>query len=487
METKAAEKTKRNRTIGWVVALGATVLMAFAIVPALAGAASAAAATPAAGSPQTQQWAYGGQGWSNNTITIGNATATWDAWFGWTVVFTATNTSATTVLLEEQRTVGVTVSATYKGPIVQASYFYHGQEVDTAFVNLTNQSTVYSNGVALPALGVDNVSANIHGAIAEMVNVTADSHTRSASLTVNGNASAAVAFTPSLGIVPLNLTDVDQWNSTANAVGSAGWQLNWSWVASGLNGTTGSGSGSHGGDLTVSGSVALSGYKVGIVSAFSDHHARIGIVLVYQGPFDNYDMFIFVPHDFDLFGGAALPFDSMAYGSASIASGETLYLGQGPRGPEIQAAASTFAASDAATSTSIAPIAGSSAGLVTAAAPDGPAATITGQPMSVSAAQAEANCLTGGCSSKAASGGVASGILLVAVVALVAIVILGTVGVIEWRSYAARTARTKSLIGGYGEAWQNGVPPAASLPGAPAGPTTPVGGPSAPEEPPRSL
>ena len=484
MEQNGAPRSKKNRTLGWVAALGVAVLVAFAVVPAISGAASASPAlTPAAST--TQQWAYGGQAWSNNTITIGNATATWDAWFGWTVVFTATNTSATTVLLEEQRTVGITVTATYDGPVVQASYFFHGQEVDTAFVTLTNQSTVYSNGSALPALGVENANASVTGAIAEMVNVTVHGHTLSASLTVNGAAQSSVAFTPALGLIPLNLSGVNAWNSTATASGSASWNLNWAWVDQGFNGTSGSGSGNRTGSVSANGPVALSGYKVHVEPNFVDHKSRIAIVLLYQGPFDNYDMFVLVPHGFDLFGGAAHPFDSLSYGSASIASGEVLFVGPGARGPAVQAASTTFAASDAAMSPTIQPIAGSSSGSVAAAAPSGPGATVTGQPMTVAAAQAEANCLTGGCSAKSA-GSALNGILLVSVIALAAIAVVGTVGVIEWRSYAARKSR-KTLVGGYGESWQNGVPPAGAVPGAPTGPMAPVSGPSAPEEPPRHL
>jgi hypothetical protein len=483
MEQNGPQRTKKNRTLGWLAAVGVAVLVALAVVPVLSGSASASPLlTPAV--PQTQQWAYGGQGWSNNSITIGNATATWDAWFGWTVVFTATNTSTDTVLLEEQRTVGISLTATYDGPVIQASYFYHAQEVDTAFVNLTNQSTVYSNGVALPALGVTNVSANVHGAIAEMFNLTFRGHTHSASLTVNGAAQSSVAFTPSLGLIPLNLTGVNSWNSTANAVGAASWNLNWTWVENGLNGTTGSGSGSHGGSVSVTGPVNLAGYEVRVATVFPDHHNRVAIVLVFEGPFDNYDMFVLVPHDFDLFGGVSHPFDSLSYGSASIASGETLYVGFGARGPMIQGATTTFGASDAAVSGTPTPIAGSVSGSVAAASgPSGPGGTVTGYPMTVPAAQAEANCLTGGCSAKSA-GSAAEGILLVAVIALAAIAVVGTVGVIEWRSYAARKSR-KSLVGGYGESWQNGVPPAGAYQGAPSGPMAPVMGPSGPEEPPR--
>ena len=80
--------------------------------------------------------------------------------------------------------------------------------------------------------------------------------------------------------------------------------------------------------------------------------------------------------------------------------------------------------------------------------------------MSVAQANAEANCLTNGCGGAAATG--PSGALLVALVGVAVAVVVGTIGVIEWRSYARRQSQ-KGLVGGYGESWPNGVPPAAAL------------------------
>ena len=95
----------------WVAATGLVLLFAFVAIPALSGAASAAPVTGAASADPATQWAYGGQGWSNNTLQFGNVTITWDAAFGWTVVFTVTPTTPGTWMLEEQRTVGITISA----------------------------------------------------------------------------------------------------------------------------------------------------------------------------------------------------------------------------------------------------------------------------------------------------------------------------------------------------------------------------------------
>ena len=472
--TGSAERMKHGRALGWLAVVGVTVLVALAVVPTLSGVASATPANSPATASGSVQWAYGGEGWSNNSLQIGNATATYDAAFGWTVIFTATNTSFGTVELEEQRTVGITISATWSGPIRQLTYNYHAQEVDTAFANLTNQSTVYENGAPAAALGLDNASVAIQGAISQSISETVSGNTRSASLAVNAAAQGSVAFSPSLGLIPLNLTGANSWNSSADASGAAAWNVSYSWSEQGYNGTVGSGSGSHAGNVSVSGPVTLQGFRVHAVTSFPDHQVRTGVVLVVQGPFDVYDGFVFVPHAFDQFGGEAQPYASMSFGSAAIASGETLFVSETPAGLGVTAASTTFSANDAAINAQAGPLANSPT-----ASGSSPGATVTGEPMTVPQAQAESNCLTSGCSAAASTSG---GLLLVAVVGLVAVAIVATVGVVEWRAYARRRSQ-KGLVGGYGESWTNGVPPTGSVPGSAQAPAGPAQGPSAPQEP----
>jgi len=444
----------------WVATAGVALLMAFVAVPALSGAATAAPALSTATSNPSTQWAYGGEGWSNNSLQSGAATLTWNSSFGWTVVFTVTPTGADTWMLEEQRTVGITVSATFTGSHSSATYYYHAQEVDTAFANLTNQSTVYVNGNPVPALGIDNASASVNASISEAVSKTVANLTASASLNVQGVAQASTSFSPSLGLIPLNLTNVDQWNSSATATPSASWTVSYHWMDQGFNGTTGSGSGSKNGSLSANGAVNLTGYKVHAASPiFSDHKNRVAIVLILQGPFDTYDGFILIPHDFDLLGSATHDYDSVALGSAAI-SAETLYVSSGPGGLSVSAAATTFGANDASVN-SLAQPAVSPPNAAGPTASTSPTGTVLAQPMSVQAANAEANCLTNGCGGAAAPAGLSGG-LLVALVGVAVAVVVGTVGVVEWRSYARRRSQ-KGLVGGYGESWPNGVPPAAAV------------------------
>ena len=440
----------------WVAATGLVLLFAFVAIPALSGAASAAPVTGTTSADPATQWAYGGQGWSNNTLQFGNVTITWDAAFGWTVVFTVTPTTPGTWMLEEQRTVGITISESYTGPILQATYSYHGQEVDTAFANLTNQSVVYVNGQSVPALGIDNASASVAASFSEAVSKTIHGVTAGASLDVTGVAQASTSFSPSLGLIPLNLSHVNEWNSSATGSPSASWNVTYSWTDTGFNGTTGSGSGSKVGGLSASGPVNLTGYKLTVTPpVFRDGKTRTAILLVVQGPFDNYDGFIFVPHAFDMFGTASHVYDATALGSAGI-SAETLYVSSGPGGLAVTAASTNFGTNTQSVNALATPVSQASP----AASPSSPSGTVVGQPMSVPAANAEANCLTGGCGGTAAAG--PSSALLVALVGVAVAVVVATVGVIEWRSYARRQSQ-KGLVGGYGESWPNGVPPAAAM------------------------
>jgi len=447
---------KIGGTKGWAAAVGVALLLAFVAIPALSGAASAAPVTSAASPDSSTQWAYGGQGWFNGSLQSGVGNVAWTSSYGWTVVFTVTPTGFGTWMIEEQRTVGITISATYTGSTATVTYNYHGAETDVGFANVTNQSVVYVNGQPVPALGINNASASVNASIAESISKTVAGHTASASLNVLGVGQASTSFSPSLGLIPLNLSGVNMWNSTATGSPSASWTVSYSWSDQGYNGSTASGSGSKSGSLSGTGAVTLRGMKVYLVSesVFQDHKPRAAIVLQVQGVFDNYDGFLWIPHDFDFFGTAAHDYDSVSMGSAGI-SAETLYVSSAPGGIGVTAASSTFGGNDASVNALATPVS-----QVTPAASVGPSGSVLAQPLSVSQANAESNCLVHGCGGAAAAGPI--GGLVVALVGVAVAVVVGTVGVIEWRSYARRQSQ-KGLVGGYGESWPNGVPPAAAL------------------------
>ncbi len=464
------EAARIGGTKGWLLVTGIAVLMALAVGPALAGTASAAPTQTALTSPATQ-WAYGGQGNVSGSVTYGEGTLSWNATFGWTVIFTETNTSATTVMIEEQRTVGIQVTTTYTAPNVTATYHYHGVENDTAFVNLTNASTVYVNGTPVAALGIDNASISGYAAVEQSLVDSNHGLSHSGWLNASGSAQGSVQFAPALGLLPLNLTGVHQWNSSATATPQASWNISYAWADLGWNGANRSGSAMISGNLTASGPVTVTGYKVSVEHVWNDHKPRIAIVLIIQGPVDAYDGFILVPHGFDLFGGQPQTFGGASLGSASVGFGsaETLFVSQGVRGPQITAAQTQFGAGLSGVET----LGQASAGPSPAAGP-APSTTVTGNPMTVPDAQAESACLQSGCN--AAAPAAASGLLGVALLALAVVAVVGTVSVIEWRSYARRRTQ-KGLVGGYGESWTNGVPPSGTAPASPgqvSGPSSPV-------------
>ncbi len=472
---------KMGGTKGWLVLTGVAVLVALAAFPAVVGTASAAPAPLTTAASPSNQWAYGGVGWSNNTVIFGTTELTWNASFGWTVIFTVTNTSANTVELEELRTVGVDLTATLTGATVSATYSYHAQEVDVAFANLTNDSTVYEAGVATPALGVLNVSTNSAASLAEAISVTRDGTTKSASLNVNATAETDVQFSPSLGVLPLNLSGATEWNSSATVTPTASWNITYSWANNGFNGQTGSGTKSVNGTLSGSGTVNLTGYDVtrtAGVPAFPDRQSRHAIILIVEGPLGNYDAFVFVPRAFDLFGGGNQPYGSESLGSAEI-SAETLYVSPSARGYFATAGSMTFGADVSAVS-GLAP--STAGGASPAAASEAPGATVIGAPMSVDSAKAENACLTGGCAA-AVQPFLSTGALVV-IAGLAVAAVVATVSVVAWRA-RSRGRSPPAFVGGYGGSWPNGVPPSASAPGPQTPMAPPAPGPALPEDPTR--
>jgi hypothetical protein len=472
------DRRKRSGTMGWLVVAGIATLLAIAVAPAMAGSANAAAPAPATGS---NQWAYGGQANATGSLTVNGNSVAWDATLGWTVIFTATNTSNSTVQLEEQRTVGVDFTTTFTSPTVSATYTYHGTESDVAFVNLTDAATVTVNGAAVPALGIANESLSLQAAVDQSIHATIAGHSKSGWLNVSGTAQGAVSFAPALGIVPLNLTGVQTWNSTATSSPAVSWNIHYAWNDQGWNGSSAAGTGAANGNWSTSGPVNLTGYRLSVGNAFNDHQTRTAILLIVQGPVDAYDGYILVPHNFDLFGGSAHGFDAASLGSASIATGsaETLYTSTTPRGPMVTMADTSFAGSATADSSLTQPLAVVGSAIAPSSAPAGPGVAVDGEPMTVPAAQAETACLTNGCS--AASSSTVGSLLGVAAIALAVVAVVGTVAVIEWRSYSRRRSQ-KGLVGGYGESWTNGVPPPSAQ--APAAPASAPLGPEGPRTPP---
>ncbi|MFY9717949.1 MAG: hypothetical protein WAK40_08500 [Thermoplasmata archaeon] len=449
-----------------LAATGAAFMVVIGLLVAF-GATASAAPVHADGSAKVA-WAYGGTGSSNGSITIGALTASWSAAINAVVILTATPTVANTTELEEQRTIGVTLQVSWSAPNGTLTYNYHATEADTAFANITNDSTVYAGGFAVPALGLDNSSFHGSASLAESLVAKTPGKTASAYLNASGTANAAVDFTPALGLIPLHLAGVTDWNSTADVTSAANWNFSYSYAFHGWNNTTGAGGKARNGSLNASGPVSLNGQIVILgLPHFRDHVVRIGILLTVSGPANLYEGFLLVPRGFDPFGGARHIYSSDSMSNVTI-SGDLLFVNPG------RVAVTSLSASEVTIggAKGAQPMLASAGPVVSIPASTGVGTSVVEQPESVSAAQSQAHCIQAGCPG---AGPWFSGLVAAAVIGALIATVVGTVGVVEWRSYARRKNQARQLVGGYSEGLSSGFPPASALPPTPPARTGPSG------------
>lgn len=409
----------RNRT--WSIA--AVALLALAVVPVLASSASAAPVPSGAtaSAAASSEWAYGGEGWNAGGITAGHATFAWNASVGAVVIYNATATGPTTTELTASRTISVTISASYTAPGTSWVYHFKAVETDHGYANVTNASSVtLANLTTVPALGLLNASLHANASLqASLVGVVGN---RSASdyVNVSGWADAQVVLDPSLGLVPLNLTGVTSWSSQSDASGSAAWNLTWSYVNHGWNGTTASHSGNANGTWSATTEVYLVGHVAGPYSKWVDHKLRTAVALGLTGPFDLYAGVLLIPHGFDLFGGSAQPYAAAGVGTTTVAS-EYLFVTNGPRHLSVQSVTAANLTTGASAPVDLASSGGPmEPAAMTQAASGGQDPTAWEQPESPAAAQSQAFCLQFGCS--AGSNPLRGLIVPVAIAAVAAVV-----------------------------------------------------------------
>lgn len=442
--------------------------LALLILPGLAVPASAAPVPLGASAPQ--QWAYGGQKWANVTIDLPNATYTSHAFFGWQVIFSATNTSATTVELEASRTMAGHVYAQYCSPncsnaTTSGNLSLVGWEQSAGFANLTTAGTVYVGGSPTAAIALANASSRSAGNLTESFTFSTGSgaaaHSTAASLDVAGNAHAEIDFATPLGLVPYNATTGERWNDSAAFTAAGAWAISGMWSHTSFLGTTGSGHLNASGAVQANGTVSVQGYDAGNVTLANNQTLPV-IVLSWNGPFDDEDGVILVPHDFDMFGGSTHAWSSDSLGDDSVATAELDLHVDAAHHLKVVATASDWAASDGSLSTSYTAATGT-----TPAAASSPA-LVQAQPESVAQAQQASGCLMGGCGAPSGHGVLGGSLGVALLVGLIAVVVVGTVAVVSYRTAARRRTST--------------VPPGA-IHGNVVPPAPPAGGPG---EPPRS-
>jgi hypothetical protein len=490
----------------WLLAsvLTAGLLMTFA-VPASAAPTATASISSSAGAPD--QWAYGGQQWVNASTQLSNGVYNSSAFFGWQVVFTATNTTNSTIELTAQRTLVASYNAQYCAPNcdqprIQGTLNISGIEHDLAYANLTTNGSVTERGLSASAVGILNASSSSQANLTEKLVLlgTLNGMSRSGSsvLFASGHSHAFVNFgSMGLGLVPWNVTPGASWTSAAPFIAGGTWSLSYLYNRSLAGGPSINGTGNPNGTVNTTGTVRLMGTDLGNVT-LKNGLTVPRIQLAVLGPFDLLDGVFFLPHQFDPFGSGARAWAGASLGTAAAATSEVDFaLTSDHRSVRIAAAMTAYGSTDSS-------LAGGSQSITdTSSSPSSAGTTsvpIQAQPETVPQAQKSSQCYTGGCFVASPPGPLAPGastpssvaqsglgsFVPVLVIGLVAVVIVGTVGVIEWRVLARRrAARGRSP-----NEWVASGAPGQTVPGQlPASPSS-IQGPSSVEHtqgPPRSL
>lgn len=470
----------RRATSRGILGLTAAIAVLLAIPVALPFARAENPASSTAASPSLQ-WAYGANRTVNSSGTTLNGTYEANAFFGYDVIFTQTNTSSTSYLLELQRTMASNVSVTYcqpdcTSPTSSATLILRATETALGFTNVTTQANVTVNGTAVAALGVIDSTARLRSTLDDSFSITYKGllgalHTVSGDLRVNESAHVSVAFTPPLGFLPAAPSPGEVWNSTSHYVAVGGWQANFSHSRLLLNGTTLSGSSTYAQNASGNGSVGLRGADFGPITL--KNGARVGtIALALAGPFHLREGLVFLPGDSDLFSeGAPPPWAASSFG------GQDAELAQVDLAPSSGAHLGLLASSTSFSTSSVSPDQGS--GLTPAASgnPGGtPPVLVQGQPEPVATAQQNSQCLSiWTCTPTSIASSSAPGRfggLLVAAVVVGAVVLVASVVVVRRRPVASPPSPTSSLY-----------PPGAARAPSPQGAWSASGTPRSPKGP----
>ncbi len=279
----------------------------------------AAQATPlAAGASSPQHWASGSQYWYNNSSAVAygrfySANRSVELFYGVEEQITATNTSANTTQLEGQQWVNaslvyVVCQPNCTSPQSEWSYNYSGTSLETQFLNLTTQASVYENGSATSALGVTNASAQgsqtltLGEAYAASYNRSGywgsnnGSYNFSYSFEENETSYYTIAFATPLGLVPWNVSSAGSWNDSASFTATGGWNDTYS------VGTSGMGRGWVG-MVNRSGDESVYGRNLGPRNTTANA-TSLRIAVRYRGPFNFDDDLFMTAVGSDLFQGA---------------------------------------------------------------------------------------------------------------------------------------------------------------------------------------
>lgn len=450
---------------------------------------SLALAAPAPSTAHPSSWAYGGV----KSVSVGPAIAR-DGWvyqgnatIGYSVVLAQANTTAG-IEVFANRTVGVSFAVKFclpscKDPTSYAMLSFREWETSRSVVNFTTQGTVNESGNAVAALALINSTTIVHANLTESASSllppalgSGPAVLREKYLAADVSGQASVAFSPDLGLIPLQLGSApQQWSSESafQATGTTDYAYYFSSLGPLANTTLGPISGhwsaSPSGNVTVVGS-----YSPDATITFGGTTYPV-LQIAVSGPFAVGEGFIFIPSQADLFGGESQPWGGNESGAATA---EMSYLDAKPfEGGHLGIAASNWAYTSDALNPADAIL--SSGGLLPATT--APPSTVTstsvqGAPYSPDQAQSSSNCLISGSGCPLPFGNLdlrgllTSALAVGAVVAVVASI--GTVLVAERRRMPPPVYPNARYY-----------PPGAAVgPRAVTAPPTPTNPPPAPEE-----
>jgi hypothetical protein len=425
---------RTNRPALWaiVVVLAGSLILLGGPFAALG---SASASSPQSSPSGTVLWAYGAQGGSNSSGPHNGSYESRSVYFGWHVVLTQTNFSATTFELEIVRTMGFTVYATFCNPncvrpILYANLTVKAWEQSVGFANLTTTGTVVLNGSEVPALALVNDHAQVAGNLTESLTGTVHrllggTTTASGYTSVHDAATVSVTFTPSLGLIPTNLSPDDSWSSTSHFAAAGSWLGAYIAVRTGFNGTPIGGQHVFSGSANGSGNISVQGAYAG-PEDLDNGTLTSAVHLAITGPFDLREGILLVPMGADLFGGPGRDWSGVQ-SSAETVETSALDLALHNVGHfGLMASATGYSGAVANPNQP-----GSTPSVTPAVAPGG--SQLQGQPESVPFAQSQSNCLlTSSCAGPTTvappvgrgivGGLVAAAVLTAAVVGLVLLV-----------------------------------------------------------------
>ncbi len=483
-------RSARTPVVAGTIALLALALM----VPS----AAAAAVVPATVPELPTSWAYGANTstWVNVTNASGNYVGSIHSYFGFQVVLNQTNLSASDTLVELKRTIAFDYQAEYctptcTNPTGEINASYTAWQVAVGFVNFSTGTVTTGSGTSVPALAVDNAAVSVQGNLTERFatgyrNLFNTWKTGNDYLTVQAGGDLSIAFSPSFGLVPTNLSAATSWSSSSAYTAAGSWSASYAWAKNPIFGANTSGRLSPSGSLTSTGTVTLVGSEGPAVSLHGAVPTQ-SVVLVLGGPFALRDGILFLPTASDIFQSSAD--QSWSSYADAVGPASTAAVNFGARVAHLGLLASATTYQPVATSSFPTATAGPATSVVPAGSipyqPSATPQTLQAQPEDVNYASQQSSCLAqGSCPGQAIGfpgeatkkNVLGAVVLVVAIAVVAALVAIGVVS--RRRQVPPPPPRTNSAL--YPPA--NAGTPAPSVPPGATGPRTPPTG-SPPNDP----